>query len=121
MSDKTILVVDDEEDVRYFLSDILDDEGYRVRVAEDGDMALAMIEEAAPDLVLLDLMMPHGTGTGLYRKMHDRKELRSIPVIIVSGLAGRHVAVSRDVPVFDKPIDEGRLRAAIHAILDEAA
>ena len=114
---RDVLVVDDEEDIREFLKSLLEDHGCTVRVAEDGVQAMEMIRQAKPDLVLLDLMMPQETGTGLYRKMHDRKDLKDIPVIVISGLAGRHVAVSRSVPVFDKPIDEQGLLAAVDEIV----
>lgn len=114
---KDILVVDDEPDVREFLSSLLEDRGYSVRSAEDGQVAMNAILEKRPDLVLLDLLMPHETGTGLYRKLHDKKELREIPVVIISGLSGRRVAVSRTVPVFDKPIDEEALLAKVGELL----
>jgi len=106
---KHVLVVDDEQDVREFLSDLLEDRGYSVRMAEDGVRAMEMIKEEKPDLILLDLMMPRETGTDLYRQIHRKKEFESIPVIVISGLPGRYVAVSKSVPVFDKPIDESSL------------
>lgn len=112
-----VLVVDDEEDVRQFLADILEDEGLTVRQAENGVVAMKLVEEDIPDLVLLDLLMPEETGTGFYRKLHGKKALREIPVIIISGLAGRNVAVSPNVPVFDKPIDEKTLLAAVREAL----
>jgi len=49
--------------------------------------------------------MPNKTGTEFYRKMSKDKELGKTPIIIVSGLAGRHLAVKEPVAVFDKPID----------------
>ena len=64
-----ILVVDDERDVRQFLQDLLTDEGYSVRVAEDAAAAWVLLEERQPDLILLDLLMPDETGTGLYRRL----------------------------------------------------
>jgi len=106
---KNVLVVDDELDVREFLSDLLTDEGYSVRQAEDGVNAMEMIAQEKPDLILLDLMMPKETGTDLYRKIHRRKDSEDIPVIVISGLPGRYLAVSKSVPVFDKPIDEKKL------------
>ena len=106
---KTILVVDDEADVRGFLSDLLKDQGYQVRLAEDGVEAMEAIQERLPDLILLDLLMPKETGTNLYRKIHQKAELKNIPVIVISGLPGRHLAVGKSVPVFDKPIDEKAL------------
>lgn len=106
---KNVLVVDDESDVRGFLSDLLEDQGYSVTLAEDGVEAMEIIQSEPPDLILLDLLMPKETGTNLYRKIHQRAELKSIPVIVISGLPGRHLAVGKSVPVFDKPIDEKAL------------
>jgi CheY-like chemotaxis protein len=114
---KTILVVDDEPDVVNFLSRLLRDHGYGVVSATCAADALVQIEERPPDLILLDLQMPYETGTDLYRKLRDRRELRSIPVIVVSGLAGRNVSVSRSVPVIDKPVDEQRLLAEIRGLM----
>ena len=114
---RDVLVVDDEEDIREFLKTLLEDRGYSVRVAKDGLQAMELIQQAKPALVLLDLMMPQETGTGLYRKMHDKRELRDIPVIVISGVAGRNVAVGRSVRVFDKPIDEEGLLSAVEQLL----
>ena len=106
---KRILVVDDEQDVREFLSELLEDQGYSVRQAEDGVAAMDKIDQEKPDLILLDLLMPKATGTNLFRRIHHKKEYEKIPVIIISGLPGRHLAVSKSVPVFDKPINEDEL------------
>ena len=114
---KSILVIDDEQDVREFLSDLLEDQGYTVRIATNGIEALDMMKQEAPDLILLDLLMPKETGTDLYRKIHRRKEFESIPVIVISGLPGRYLAVSKSVPVFDKPIDEEGLLEEIGRII----
>ena len=116
-----VLVVDDEQDIRQFLCDILEDEGYTVRVAEDGVRAMDLVNEQTPDLVLLDLLMPRETGTGFFRKLHGKTALKEVPVIVISGLAGRNIAVSRDVPVFDKPIDQQKLLETIRGLLDPAA
>jgi CheY-like chemotaxis protein len=114
---KKILVVDDEPDVRDFLCTLLEDSGYETRTAQDGIAAMDLIEREQPDLILLDLVMPEETGTGLYRKLHHRKEFKAIPVIIISGVAGRNVAVSKAVPVFEKPIDKEGLLRAIEGLL----
>lgn len=113
---KDILVVDDEPDVREFLRDLLVDQGYGVREAADGIQAMELIRSQIPDLILLDLMMPNETGTGLYRRIFHKQEFKDIPVIVISGLPGRHLAVSKSIPVFDKPIDEERLLAQISEI-----
>jgi CheY-like chemotaxis protein len=114
---KYILVVDDELDMRDYLRILLEDKGYVVRTASNGVEALAIIQENRPALVLLDLLMPAETGTGLYRKLHDHKELRDIPVVVVSGQAGRNVAVGRNVVVLDKPIVEDRVLAEVERVL----
>ena len=114
---KSILVVDDEQDVRDFLKSLLEDNEYSVVVAEEGIQAWELVKKERPDLILLDLMMPEQTGTGLFRRLRDRKDFKDIPVIIISGLAGRHVAVGKSVPVFDKPIDEESLLAKIRETL----
>ena len=114
---KKILVVDDEQDILDYLSSYLEDEGYHCRTAEDGLVAMDRIQEDRPDLILLDLQMPEETGTGLYRKLHHKKDLKENPVIVISGLAGRDVAVSRSVPVFEKPIDKEGLLATIKEML----
>jgi CheY-like chemotaxis protein len=118
---KKILVVDDEPDVREYLTTLLEDSGYEARSAYDGIAAMELIEQEAPDLILLDLMMPEETGTGLYRKLHHRKEFKNIPVIVISGVAGRDLAVSKSVPVFEKPIDEAGLLRAIGQSLEGVA
>jgi CheY-like chemotaxis protein len=116
---KKILVVDDEADIRTYLSTLLEKHGYEVVTAEDGNAALALAREERPDLVCLDLAMPNQTGTGFYRKLSRDRELRETPVIVVSGLAGRELAVRDPVAVFDKPIDPAEFLAAVETALGE--
>ncbi len=104
-----ILVVDDEVDVQKFLSRLLRDHGYEVVTASDGVEAMGAVEEHQPSLILLDLQMPRNTGTEFFRKVRHHKEYGKIPIIVVSALAGRNVAVSKDVPVLNKPVDETKL------------
>ena len=59
-----------------------------------------------PDLIILDLQMPNQTGTDFYRRTDEgHRSSAAIPIIVVSGLAGRHLALKEPVAVFDKPID----------------
>lgn len=103
MAKKNVLVVDDEKDIVEFLRQLLEDNGYEVTPAYDGLEAMKLIRERKPDLILLDLQMPEETGTGLYRKLQHKKEHKDIPVIVISGLAGSYLAVSKSVPVIEKP------------------
>ena len=104
-----ILVVDDERDVQVFLSRLLQDNGYEVVTADDGVAAIKAVEDHHPDLILLDLQMPPNTGMDFFRKMRNHKEHGTIPILVVSALAGRNVAVSKEVPVLHKPVDEEKL------------
>ena len=69
----TILIVDDDEDIRELLKDRLEFSGYRVPTAPDGIAGLERIREEAPDLVLLDLMMPRLDGLGVMRRITEEK------------------------------------------------
>jgi len=116
----TILVVDDEADVRAFLTAVLEKYGYRVVTAPDGRKALGIAEEELPDLIVLDLQMPEQTGTDFYRRLVKHEALRDTPIIVVSGVAGRHLAVSRPFAVFDKPIVPEEFVATIERALGES-
>ncbi len=86
-SDKKILVVDDEPDVRDFLSTCLEDAGFKVETAIDGFDALEKIEKELPDLITLDLVMPRISGIKLMRKLRKNEAWKKIPVIIVTAHA----------------------------------
>jgi len=114
-----ILVVDDEADVRAFLKAVLERRGWDVVTAEDGFQAYDIATEERPEVIILDLQMPNQTGTDFYRRLTRHHELREVPIIIVSGLAGRHLAVSNPFAVFDKPIDPDEFTAAVERALGE--
>ncbi len=116
----TVLVVDDEADVRAFLTAVLEKDGYRVVTAPDGRQALRIAEEEQPDLIVLDLQMPEQTGTDFYRRLMKHDTLRDTPIIVVSGVAGRHLAVSRAYAVFDKPIVPDEFVATVERALGES-
>jgi two-component system alkaline phosphatase synthesis response regulator PhoP len=84
---KHILVVDDEPDVRAYLRSALEDAGFSVETATDGLEALEMVRRRLPDLISLDLVMPGHSGARLYRELQKDKRLSSIPVLVVTGHA----------------------------------
>jgi CheY-like chemotaxis protein len=86
-SDKTVLVVDDEPNVRSYLAQILEDGGFNVVTASDGDEALTRIHERRPDFISLDLVMPRKSGRRLLYELRRDKELVRIPVLIVTAHA----------------------------------
>lgn len=84
---KTVLVVDDEEDVREYLEAILEDAGFDVETAIDGVDALAKVQAKTPDLVSLDLVMPKKSGIKFLYEMKHHAAWKKIPVIIVTAHA----------------------------------
>ncbi|MFC3180291.1 phosphate regulon transcriptional regulator PhoB [Cypionkella sinensis] len=80
----SVLLVEDEPAQRAVLSYNLEAEGFEVRTADNGEDALALIAEEAPDLILLDWMMPHVSGIEVCRRLKARPETRGIPVIMLS-------------------------------------
>lgn len=81
----TVLVVDDEEPIRLFLRSVLEREGYSVIVANDGPMALTAIAVNAPDVVILDLMLPVLDGYEVCRRVRADARTRLLPVVMVTG------------------------------------
>jgi DNA-binding response OmpR family regulator len=86
MSAGRIVVADDNAINRMLLSGILEQAGYDVRAASDGRMALQMIEEHPPEMVLLDIQMPQMSGYEVCAAMHARPSLATIPVVFISAL-----------------------------------
>jgi CheY-like chemotaxis protein len=84
---KRILVVDDEADVRAYLSMALEDAGFEVLTAADGLEALDIVRRTPPDLISLDLIMPRHSGARCYHDLQKDKHLAKIPVLIVTGHA----------------------------------
>ena len=111
MAEKTVLVVDDEPEIRDSLRDVLEDEGYRVCLAANGEEALAQLRTLQPPLaVILDIIMPVMSGTELYAAMKADPQLAGVPLIISTSDPSR--APSGPL-IMKKPIDLQRLLAAI--------
>jgi two-component system alkaline phosphatase synthesis response regulator PhoP len=85
--DKTILVVDDEPNVREYLRTVLEDARFKVVTAADGEEALEVIRRERPDFISLDLIMPKKSGHKLLYELRKDKELSRIPVLIVTAHA----------------------------------
>jgi len=92
LAEKTILIVDDEDDVRESVREVLSDEGYRVVDTGDGTRVLRMIEEEKPGLVLLDIWMPQTDGIGLLKEIKNKEP--DINVVMISGHGNIHTAVT---------------------------
>jgi excisionase family DNA binding protein len=80
-----VLIVDDDERLRQYVRANLELEGYSVREAGSAEAGLAVLEEEAPDLILLDVMMPQVDGWEMLRRVRQRHGVDAIPVIMFSG------------------------------------
>ena len=122
---KHILVVDDEPDIRSILQDILQDEGYSVGLAENGDEARQRFEEQKPDLVLLDIWMPKEDGMSVLKSWVDKNQLNDTPVIMISG----HGTVENAVEAvklgaydfLEKPLSTGKLLLCVERGLEASS
>ena len=129
-SEKRVLVVDDEPDVRRFLATCIEDAGFEVSTAVDGVDALDKIKASAPDLITLDMVMPRQSGRNLMRKLRQNEEWAHIPVIVITAhaqdefgseeikkfeaFAARH----RPKYFMEKPVTPAKLVKAIGEILE---
>lgn len=124
-SGKTVLVVDDEADVRSFLKAALLEAGFEVVTASDGFEALEEIKKRVPDLISLDLVMPKKSGAKFYRDLNKNKEWSRIPVIIVTGHARddlgkadlKELTMSGPGIYLEKPVKPDNYVAAVKQIL----
>jgi len=118
---ETILVVDDETAGRDLLEAILTGAGYRVEQADSGPAALARVDAAVPELILLDLMMPGMTGFEVCRRLKQHPRTAAVPVIVVTALGQvthKEAALTSGADDFvTKPIDSGDILARVTAML----
>lgn len=120
----TILVVDDEAEIRRLLDRLLSGKGYRVLQADDGALALRMVKEHTPDMILLDAMLPSIHGFDIARRIKGSRRYGHIPIVMVSAVyRGWHYAEdlkqSCGVEAFlEKPFKIATVVAAVEAALE---
>ncbi len=126
MAKKKILVVDDEMDMRFYVTAFLESNGYQALATRDGKTGLQKAREDRPDLIILDIMMPGDGGVKMYSRLKKDPALADIPVIMLSAVAERSfrhclamLNTQCDQPVPDpvayleKPLDHARLLDSI--------
>ena len=120
LAGKTILVVDDDEEVRSTMSEILGAEGCRVLLRATGLEALSAINEESPDLIISDVVMPDMDGYDLFKEVNSRSE--PPPLVLMTAyyydkdhVLKRSKTEGLDDVIFKKPIDPGRLLDLIEA------
>jgi two-component system phosphate regulon response regulator PhoB len=116
-----VLVIEDEDALSALLQYNLDKEGYQVTVAADGEEALVVIDERAPDLIVLDWMLPKVSGVEVCRRLRARPETRNLPIIMLTARGEETDRIrGLDTGADDyivKPFSMSELAARIRAVL----
>jgi CheY-like chemotaxis protein len=119
---KRVLVIDDDRNSVKYLSAVLSNHGYDPVAAYDGNEGLERIEEATPDLIVLDVMMPKKTGFVLFEQLKKDERYREIPVLMLTGV-GEVLEELEDHmdEAFERPYDKLReaLKKKIREMRDE--
>jgi signal transduction histidine kinase len=117
---ETILVVDDDADVRSLVGDFLSEIGYHTYLTDGADAAMRMLDEMTPDLLLADFAMPGANGAEVARAIRQR--LPDVPILFFSGYADTaalEAAVGK-APLLRKPFRPSELATAIRTLLDQS-
>ena len=129
---KTVLVVDDDPDVRMFSITVLEENGYTPLEATNGEEGMSLVRQEQPDLIILDVLMPRESGIKMYRDLKTDSALKATPVIIQSGIAEKSflrsqkaltefggAAVPEPEAYLEKPVEADELAATIRSVLGE--
>ncbi|HVV51079.1 MAG TPA: response regulator [Polyangia bacterium] len=106
---RTVLLADDDDDFRVLLAEALEDEGYAVIAVRSGAAVLGVLDATAkdrtraPDLLVLDLLMPHMSGIEVLQRLRKSAEWASLPVLVVTAVNDPMLPVRLDVPIAFKP------------------
>ena len=127
---KKVLNVEDDPDIRTFVSTVVEENGYIPILAKDGEEGMEKVREEAPDLIILDILMPKESGIKMYHELKMDPELKNIPVVMLSGVSKRtflrsQAALSEfgneDVPepqaYLEKPVEPEELAQNLKEIL----
>jgi len=121
---KRILIVDDEQDIRTYLSTLLEDQGYSTVLAKDGVEGMQQVQSAPPDLVTLDISMPEKSGIKFFREMKSSEQWKKIPIIIVTGVSEdfkKFISSRQQVPAPEgfvpKPINQEEILGLVRKLL----
>ena len=117
MANYSLLVVDDEPDIRQLLRIFFERQGFTVYLANDGKVGLAMAQERVPDIILLDIQMPFMSGIEVVQELRADQRFANTPIIALTAYARVHIASDILQAGFDealyKPLDFSTLQETI--------
>ena len=120
MSDKKILVIEDDDVARELMRMTLERRGYTVVTAADGIEGYTMAVEARADLIITDISMPAADGVYLVRRVRDTPEIAETPILVTTGFGSGHATFSlaQGATAYEpKPIDPQSLLATVARLL----
>jgi DNA-binding response OmpR family regulator len=120
---KKILIADDEPNIVVSLEFLMKQRGYEVKIAQNGEEALRAVAEFGPDLILLDVMMPHMSGYDLCQRVRENPAWQGIRIVMLSA-KGRDIEVKKGIAVgadayVTKPFATKELIAKVQQLLGE--
>ncbi|MCP4677380.1 MAG: response regulator [Deltaproteobacteria bacterium] len=123
---KKILVIDDEKDMRVYLSTLFKKAGYEVAAAENGEIGIETARNDNPDLITLDVLMPKKSGVRAFREFRSNPGTRDTPIIILTGLTRQEDFFGEEMgglrkpdAIVEKPIDREAFLAVAKEILGD--
>ena len=117
---KSILIVDDEQDLREVLAEYLKDFGAEVHEAASGNQAWKILEEQHVDIIITDMRMPDGNGQEIIKKIHASQKLKNLPIIILSGYTDYSADELRNLGVsqfISKPVSLKKIKETVEKCL----
>ncbi len=128
---KKVLNVEDDPDIRMFVTTVLEENGYIPIMAKDGEEGTKKVKEEKPDLIILDILMPKQSGIKMYHELRKDPSFKDIPVVMLSGVSKRTFLRSQaaltefgdeTVPepeaYLEKPVEAEDLAEILKKILD---
>lgn len=120
---KKVLIVDDEENIVISIEFLIDQAGYEVEIARDGEEALSKVKSFMPDLILLDVMMPKINGFEVCRRIRENQLFDPVKIIMLTA-KGREVEVAKGLALgansyIIKPFSTKELMAEVNHILSQ--
>lgn len=129
---KTILIIDDEPDIRDYLIAVLEDHSYITHGVDERESIMKAVAKFRPDLIILDIMMPERSGLSVYKELRTTPETTGIPIVLLTGVTSDTVHLRAGISEFlekesvsspnrfiDKPIDIPELLSSIKRLLEE--
>jgi len=127
MRTRSALVIDDEADIRNYISTILEEHGWTVRTAATAEEGERLVRESQPEVILLDLVMPGQSGIQLFARLRGEESTRKIPLVMVTGIKEQLnidwkeivTRLKARVPdgFIEKPIDPTRLAQLVENVV----